>query len=64
VYIHQIRNTLRFLNYKERKAFAQELKEVYKAQNEKTGYTALENLSSRYPEYSQHLNFGILIGLN
>lgn len=53
--VHQIRNTLRFLNYKERKAFAQELKEVYKAQDEKTGYTALENLSSRYPEYSPAL---------
>ena len=53
--VHQIRNTLRFLNYKERKAFAQELKDIYKAADAEAGFSALERLKSDYPEYSPAL---------
>lgn len=53
--VHQIRNTLRFLNYKERKVFAQELKEVYRAADAATGFSALERLKNDYPEYSPAL---------
>ena len=53
--VHQIRNTLRFLNYKERKAFAQELKEVYRAPDAAAGFSALERLNNDYPEYSPAL---------
>ena len=49
--VHQIRNTMKYLNYKERKAFAKELKTVYTAIDEPSGYKALENLKVKYPEY-------------
>lgn len=49
--VHQIRNTMKYLNYKERKSFAQELKSVYTAIDETSGYNALEDLKGRYPEY-------------
>ncbi len=53
--VHQIRNTLRFLNYKERKAFAQELKDVYRAHDAESGFDSLERLNKEYPEYSPAL---------
>lgn len=49
--VHQIRNTMKYLNYKERKAFAQELKSVYTAIDEPRGYSALESLKDKYPDY-------------
>lgn len=49
--VHQIRNTMKYLNYKERKAFAQELKSVYTALDEPSGYRALEALKDKYPDY-------------
>lgn len=49
--VHQIRNTMKYLNYKERKSFAQELKSVYTAIDGTSGYSALEDLKDRYPEY-------------
>lgn len=53
--VHQIRNTLRFLNYKERKLFAQELKDVYRAHDAESGFSSLERLDKEYPEYSPAL---------
>ncbi len=53
--VHQIRNTLRFLNYKERKTFAKELKDVYKAHDAEAGFSSLERLNKEYPEYSPAL---------
>ena len=53
--VHQIRNTLRFLNYKERKLFAQELKDVYRAHDAESGFSSLERLNKKYPEYSPAL---------
>ena len=53
--VHQIRNTLRFLNYKERKIFAKELKGVYKAHDAETGFSSLERLNKEYSEYSPAL---------
>jgi transposase-like protein len=53
--VHQIRNTLRFLNYKERKLFAQELKDVYRAHDAESGFSSLERLKKEYPEYSPAL---------
>lgn len=50
--VHQIRNTMKYLNYKERKAFAQELKSVYTAIDEPSGYSALETLKDKYPDYN------------
>ena len=50
--VHQIRNTLKYLNYKERKSFAKELKSIYTAIDEPTGFKALETLNDKYPDYS------------
>lgn len=51
--IHQIRYTLSFVSYKEKKEFAKDLKEIYTAPNEETGFSALEELkekwSKKYP---------------
>ena len=50
---HQIRNSLRYISYKDRPAFVKDLKTVYKAVNEQEGFTALEALEdkwqARYP---------------
>lgn len=43
--IHQIRNSLKYINYAEQKKFMQDLKEVYKAVDEKQ---ALDNLNNMY----------------
>jgi transposase-like protein len=53
--VHQIRNTLKFLNYKERKLFAQELKDVYRAHDAEAGFSSLERLNKEYPEFSPAL---------
>lgn len=55
--VHQIRNTLKFPNYKERKTFANELKDVYRVRDAKSGYGSLERLSKEYPEFSPALKF-------
>ena len=51
--IHQIRYTLNFVSYKEKKEFVKDLKEIYTAPNEETGFSALEELkekwSKKYP---------------
>lgn len=46
--IHQIRYTLSFVSYKEKKEFAKDLKEIYTAPNEETGYSALEELKEKW----------------
>jgi transposase-like protein len=46
---------LRFLNYKERKLFAQELKDVYRGHDAEIGFSSLEILSKEYPKYSPAL---------
>lgn len=51
--IHQIRNTLQYVPYKDRKSFAKDLKTIYSAVDEKSGYSALEDVKevweSKYP---------------
>ena len=46
--IHEIRNSLRYVNWKDRKAFVADLKNVYQAPTEKAGWEQLENLSKSY----------------
>ncbi len=46
--IHQIRYTLSFVSYKEKKEFAKDLKKIYSAPNEETGYSALEELKGKW----------------
>lgn len=40
--VHQIRNSTRFVNYKDRKAFCGDMKEIYTAPNEDAGLAALD----------------------
>lgn len=46
--IHQIRYTLSFVSYKEKKEFAKDLKEIYTSPNEETGYSALQELKEKW----------------
>jgi putative transposase len=54
--VHQIRNSLRYVSWKERKAMAQDLKFIYGAATEKEGAAALNDFSEtwdkRYPHVS------------
>ena len=51
--VHQIRNTLKYVSYKDRKTFAHDLKLIYTAPNEKSGLAALntvkETWKAKYP---------------
>lgn len=46
--VHQIRNSLRYVSYKDRPAFVKELKAVYKAVNEQEAYASLEALEAKW----------------
>lgn len=46
--IHQIRYTLSFVSYKEKKEFAKDLTEIYTSPNEETGYSALQKLKEKW----------------
>lgn len=39
--VHQVRNTLKYVNYKDMKSFAADLKTIYLAPNEQQGYDNL-----------------------
>lgn len=53
--VHQLRYTLKFLNYKERKVFSKELKEVYTSNTAEEGYSKLKELDKKYIEYKAPL---------
>jgi transposase-like protein len=46
--VHQIRNSLKYVPWKDRKAFAQDLKAIYKAPNREAAETALLELSAKW----------------
>lgn len=46
--IHQIRYTLSFVSYKEKKEFAKDLKEIYTSPNEDAGYSVLQELKEKW----------------
>lgn len=51
--VHQIRNSLKYVSYKDRKKLVKDLKEIYRAANEKTAREAFEvfkkNWNDKYP---------------
>lgn len=53
--VHQIRNTLRYMNYQDRKSYAQQLKNIYNATNAKVAFQALETLKNDLPEFAPAL---------
>jgi transposase-like protein len=46
--IHQVRNSMRFVSYKDSKEFARDLKTVYRAVDEKMGYENLQELKNKW----------------
>ena len=64
--VHQVRNTLKYVAYKDMKIFANDLKGIYLAPDEKTGYEELEKVRSKwekiYPNVmkSWELNWDVL----
>jgi transposase-like protein len=46
--VHQIRNSLRYVSWKDRKAFVTDLKTVYKAANRETAETQLRHLAEKW----------------
>lgn len=46
--VHQIRNTLKHVSYKDMKAFASDLKSIYLAPDEKQGYEALQVVKEKW----------------
>ena len=64
--VHQVRNTLKYVDYKDMKPFANDLKGIYLAPDEKTGYEELEKVRKKwekiYPNVmkSWELNWDVL----
>jgi transposase-like protein len=46
--IHQVRNSMRFVSYKDSKEFARDLKTIYRAVDEKMGYENLQELKNKW----------------
>lgn len=46
--VHQIRNSLRYVSWKDRKAFVTDLKTVYQAANRETAETQLQHLAEKW----------------
>jgi len=46
--LHQIRNSTRFISYKDIKAFTSDLKKIYKAVNEEAALASLDELEERW----------------
>lgn len=50
--VHRVRNTLKYVPDKDRKAFAMDLKTIYQAANEKKALVALDRVTERWaPKY-------------
>lgn len=50
--VHQVRNTLKYVPYKDMKPFATDLKSIYLAPNEQQGYDALQRVAEKWgPKY-------------
>ena len=50
--VHQVRNTLKYVSDKDKKAFATDLKKIYHAVNEEEGYKIMQEVSEKWqPHY-------------
>jgi transposase-like protein len=54
--VHQIRNTVKFIPYKEKKKFCSDLRAVYTAVNDEVGLKALGEVKEKWPDYAVYLN--------
>ena len=46
--VHMIRNSVRFVSYKELKPFCEDLKTIYTSKNEKSGYEQLQKIKEKW----------------
>lgn len=53
--VHQVRNTLKFVPHKDRKAVATALKTIYTAPTQEAGLAALVEVQARFPQYVVYL---------
>jgi len=54
--VHQIRNSLRYVSWKERKAVAQDLKSIYRAVTEKEALSALDDFEKKWNKKYSHIS--------
>jgi len=54
--VHQIRNSLKFVSYKDRKELAKDLKSIYKAINEETAKIELDNFSEKWDDKYEYIS--------
>jgi putative transposase len=54
--VHQIRNSLRYVSWKERKAMATDLKLIYKAATEEEGSAALDDFAEKWDKRYPHVS--------
>ena len=48
--VHQVRNTLKYVSYRDRKEYANDLKEIYNAPDEKTGYQIMTDVRDKWAD--------------
>jgi transposase-like protein len=53
--VHMIRNSVRFVYYKDLKGFCNDLKTIYTSKNEKTGYEQLQKVKDKWKKNIQPL---------
>ena len=53
--VHQIRNTVKYVNYKDRKELCNDLKTIYTAPTAEAGLLALEQVRKKWPKYDIYL---------
>lgn len=54
--VHQIRNSLRYVSWKERKAMAKDLRTIYEAATEQEGAAALEKFAEKWDKRYPHIS--------
>jgi transposase-like protein len=54
--VHQIRNSLRYVSWKERKAMAKDLREIYEAATEQEGAAALDRFAEKWDKRYPHIS--------
>lgn len=54
--VHQIRNSLKYVSWKDRKKVASDLKPIYKAATEEKGYSNLEEFSKNWDKKYPHIS--------
>lgn len=53
--VHQVRNSMKYVSYRHRDAFCQDLKMIYAAVNEEAGIDALAAVQQKWPQYAHAL---------